>query len=60
LILFFTTKDVGVGTGQGLALAHNIIHNQHKGRITVESTVDWGSTFMISLPVNGADEGLSI
>jgi len=57
---FFTTKDVGVGTGQGLALAHNIIHNQHKGRITVESTVDWGSTFMISLPVNGADEGLSI
>ena len=30
---FFTTKDVNMGTGQGLALAHNIIVNNHKGRI---------------------------
>lgn len=57
---FFTTKDVGVGTGQGLALAHNIIHNKHKGRITVESMVNSGSTFIVSLPVNGVDERLNI
>lgn len=57
---FFTTKDVGVGTGQGLALAHNIIHNQHKGRITVESVVDRGSTFTISLPINGVNERSNI
>jgi|GEM_PF-1566557 len=52
---FFTTKDVGVGTGQGLAIAHNIIHSKHKGMIAVESIVGSGTTFVISLPIDGSD-----
>jgi PAS domain S-box-containing protein len=48
---FFTTKALNEGTGQGLAIAHNIIVNNHKGRITVESEVGKGATFIITLPL---------
>lgn len=50
---FFTTKEVGRGTGQGLALAHDIIVNKHNGRLHVESHTGVGTTFTISLPING-------
>lgn len=48
---FFTTKEVGQGTGQGLAIAHDIIANKHKGGIEVASEVGSGTTFTISLPL---------
>ncbi len=48
---FFTTKEVGTGTGQGLTIAHNIIVNKHGGNISVESEVGIGTTFTISLPI---------
>ena len=47
---FFTTKDIGQGTGLGLSVVHGII-TSHKGTISVESEVGKGSRFEISLPV---------
>ncbi|MFO0629947.1 MAG: ATP-binding protein [Polyangiales bacterium] len=47
---FFTTKPVGRGTGQGLAIAYDIIVNRHHGTITVDSEVGVGTTFSIHLP----------
>jgi len=48
---FFTTKDVGKGSGQGLYIAHDIIVNKHHGRIELESQVGNGCEFKIYLPV---------
>ena len=50
---FFTTRQVGSGTGLGLHLAHNII-KKHGGRIDVESRPAVGTTFKIRIPVNGS------
>jgi signal transduction histidine kinase len=47
--LFFTTKEVGEGTGLGLAVVHNIVSN-HGGRIEVESAPGQGATFRVFLP----------
>jgi signal transduction histidine kinase len=47
---FFTTKDVGSGTGLGLATAHRIVVDRHDGALTVES--DPGRTvFHVRLPL---------
>jgi len=50
---FFTTKDVGEGTGLGLPVAHGIV-TSHGGQINVQSTVGRGTRFEIVLPVAGA------
>lgn len=47
---FYTTKQVGKGTGQGLSIAHSIIVENHGGSIDVESEEGQGSTFTIKLP----------
>jgi two-component system NtrC family sensor kinase len=52
---FFTTKDIGHGTGLGLAISYGIIKS-HRGSIHVESVVDKGTTFTISLPLNPSHE----
>jgi len=47
---FFTTKDVGQGTGLGLPVVHGIV-TSHGGSIKVESRLNQGSRFEIQLPV---------
>lgn len=47
---FFTTKDVGRGTGQGLSHAHSVITSMG-GTIDFDSVVGEGTTFAIRLPL---------
>jgi PAS domain S-box-containing protein len=52
--LFFTTKPVGRGTGQGLAIARTIME-KHDGRIDLQSSLGCGTTFTLHLPIKGRD-----
>lgn len=47
---FFTTKPVGKGTGLGLSIVYGIIQKHH-GTISVESELQKGTIFTITLPV---------
>ncbi len=49
---FFTTKPVGIGTGLGLSVSYFIITENHKGKMTVESSPGAGAKFIISLPMS--------
>jgi signal transduction histidine kinase len=51
---FFTTKEVGRGSGQGLAIAWSIIVEKHGGTLSFDSEVGKGTTFKITLPIDGA------
>lgn len=49
---FFTTKESGIGTGLGLSIVYDII-KKHQGEISVESILNQGTTFTITLPLAG-------
>lgn len=49
---FFTTKAVGRGTGQGLTLVHSVIVNQLKGSISIDTVVNHGTTFELTIPIS--------
>lgn len=46
---FFTTKEVGVGTGLGMSITYGIIE-KHNGKIELTSEVGKGTEFAITLP----------
>lgn len=48
----FTTKEVGKGTGHGLAIAHSVVVDKHGGTLNFESEVGQGTTFIIRLPIS--------
>ena len=50
---FFTTKEVGRGTGQGLAISHSIVVDKHGGEISVASELGTGTEFTVRLPIAG-------
>jgi two-component system NtrC family sensor kinase len=47
---FFTTKDVGKGTGLGLYISHEIVR-RHNGNIFVQNNPKGGATFRVELRV---------
>ena len=47
---FVTNKEIGVGTGIGLALCKRIVE-AHAGSITLETNSENGATFVVRLPV---------
>ena len=50
---FLTTKETGKSVGLGLAVSQNIIEG-HRGRIEVQSELGKGTTFTVTLPVEGS------
>jgi len=50
---FFTTKEVGRGTGQGLAISRSIVVDRHGGTLTFDSTLGAGTTFYVRIPLAG-------
>jgi signal transduction histidine kinase len=51
---FYTTKDVGEGTGLGLFVTYALVQNMN-GRIKVESRKGQGACFQLELPIQNAE-----
>jgi signal transduction histidine kinase len=53
---FFTTKDVGRGTGQGLAIVRSVVVDKHGGSLRFDTELGRGTTFFLRLPIGDALE----
>ncbi|MEH1952037.1 MAG: ATP-binding protein [Nostoc sp.] len=51
---FFTTKDIGKGTGLGMAISYQIIVDKHGGTLKCRSQPGEGTEFWIQIPLNCA------
>lgn len=47
----FSRKEIGPGSGMGLAVVREITHNMFGGKVRVESQVGAGSRFVLELPI---------
>jgi two-component system, NtrC family, sensor kinase len=56
---FFTTKQIGQGTGLGLAVSFGIVQD-HGGHIQVESQPNQGTVFYLSIPLASARQQLAV
>jgi signal transduction histidine kinase len=53
---FYTTKEVGKGTGLGLDIARRIVVERHGGKISIDSGPA-GTTLRVELPVRQSESG---
>ena len=51
---FFTTKDVGRGTGLGLDIARRIVEERHGGSLSIDTSPD-GTTMRVALPAEAPE-----
>ena len=51
---FFTTKPAGHGTGLGLSISYDIIVQEHKGEITVDTKEGEYTEFVVRLPLRSS------
>jgi light-regulated signal transduction histidine kinase (bacteriophytochrome) len=49
---FFTTKPMGKGAGIGLTISHEIVVEQHGGKLTCNSAPGEGTELIIEIPLN--------
>ncbi len=55
---FYTTKPVGQGTGLGLSLSYDIVVQQNKGTMMVDSQEGEYTTFVMTFPAMGGEAEL--
>jgi two-component system NtrC family sensor kinase len=53
---FFTTKQLGKGTGMGLSIVYGVV-KMHSGEISADSKVGNGTTFTVRLPLSDRSHG---
>lgn len=51
--LFFTTKEIGKGTGQSFSIARSVVVNKHGATIHLETETGKGTTSVLRLPRDG-------
>ncbi|MBF2037356.1 MAG: HAMP domain-containing histidine kinase [Leptolyngbyaceae cyanobacterium T60_A2020_046] len=49
---FYTTKPVGVGTGLGMSISHQIVTEIHGGQLECKSEPGEGTEFIIRIPIH--------